>query len=123
MLLLHVACGGSGSSAGSSTPAASAPAPASTEPTKVNLDEIFPPGRGREVVLNNCTNCHTIVPIVVLQKDRASWEESAKDHRDRTPELSDADRQTLYDYLIANFNPDKPVPKLPKELLDTWTSY
>ena len=118
--------------AGCSVPASS-PAPQPQEPAKtasadtptakVNIDEIFPSGRGRDLLLNNCTGCHTFVPIVVLQMTREAWERNSRDHRGRVAALSDADFKTLYDYLIANFNPNRPVPKLPKELLDTWTSY
>ena len=74
-------------------------------------------------MLNNCTSCHTIAPIVVLQMTRDAWELNAREHRDRVISLSDAEIATLYAYLAANFNPDRPVPELPKELLDTWTSY
>jgi mono/diheme cytochrome c family protein len=102
-------------------PAKTAPADAQT--AKVNMDQIFPPGRGRDLLLNNCTGCHTFVPIVVLQMTKEAWERNSRDHRGRVAALSDADFRTLYDYLIANFNPNRPVPKLPKELLDTWTSY
>jgi hypothetical protein len=98
-------------------------APADTKAAKVNIDEIFPSGRGRDLLLNNCTGCHTFVPIVVLQMTKEAWERNSRDHRGRVAALSDADFKTLYDYLIANFNPNRPVPKLPKELLDTWTSY
>ena len=90
---------------------------------KVDLDKIFPTGPGRDLTLNNCTNCHTITPIVVLQLDKEAWERSGRDHRERVYAMSDAEFNTMYDYLIANFNPDKPIPQLPKELLDTWTSY
>lgn len=115
---------------GCSVPASS-PAPphpaktasADTQPAKVNIDGIFPTGRGRDLLLNNCTGCHTFVPIVVLQMTKEAWERNSRDHRGRVTALSDADFKTLYDYLTANFNPDRPVPKLPKELLDTWTSY
>jgi hypothetical protein len=90
---------------------------------KVNIDEIFPAGEGRDLVLNNCTSCNTIVPIVVLQMTKDAWERNSRDHRERVPALNDAEFKTLYHYLIANFNPERPVPKLPKALLDTWTSY
>ena len=93
------------------------------QPGKVNLDEIFPPGRGRDLVLNNCTTCHTFVPIVVLQMSKEAWERNSRDHRERVKALSDADFQVLYQYLVANFNPNRPVPKLPPELLQTWTAY
>jgi hypothetical protein len=94
-----------------------------SRPAKVNLDQIFPPGRGRDLVLNNCTTCHTFVPIVVLQMSKEAWERNSRDHRERVKALSDADFQVLYQYLVANFNPNRPVPKLPQELLQTWTAY
>ena len=108
-------------------PAGATVAPSSQTPaggtTKLNMDEIFPPGPGRGLVLDNCTTCHTIVPIVVLQMPQAQWDRNARDHRDRVLGLTDAEFKTTYEYLAKNFNPDRPVPKLPKELLDTWTSY
>ena len=87
------------------------------------MNAIFPPGEGRDLVLNNCQSCHTFVPIVVLQMDRDQWTRSSVDHRERLPKLDDATFKTVYEYLIANFNPSRPVPELPKELLETWTSY
>jgi hypothetical protein len=90
---------------------------------KVDIDQIFPPGEGRDLVLNNCQNCHTFVPIVVLQMEEDAWTRNSIDHRDRVAQVSDEDFKTLYTYLKANFHPGRPVPKLPKELLDTWTSY
>jgi hypothetical protein len=105
-------------------PAPGKPNPGQTaEPVKINIDEIFPGGPGRELTLNNCTSCHTFVPIVVLQMNKEAWERNERIHRSRVPGLSDDEFKTLYVYLQANFNPDHPVPKLPKELLDTWTSY
>jgi hypothetical protein len=77
----------------------------------------------RDLVLNACTSCHTFVPIVVLQMSRSAWETSAANHRSRVSALSDEQFKALYEYLIANFNPEKPVPELPPELLATWTSY
>ena len=91
--------------------------------SNLNIDQIFPAGPGRNLVLNNCVNCHTITPIVVLQLTKEAWERSGRDHRERVYALNDAEFHTLYDYLIANFNPSKPVPQLPKELLETWTTY
>jgi len=104
------------------TKPATAPA-ADSAPTKVDMNAIFPPGPGRDLVLNNCQNCHTFVPIVILQMEEAAWTRNSVDHRERVTGLSDADFATLYDYLKVNFNPRRPVPALPQELLDTWTGY
>lgn len=91
--------------------------------SKVNMEEIFPAGAGRDLVLNNCQNCHTFVPIVILQMDEEAWTRSSLDHRERVTSLSDDEFKTLYTYLKANFNPNRPVPTLPKELLESWTTY
>lgn len=103
------------------------PAPAAkaaaAQKARVDLNEIFPAGRGRELVLNNCTTCHTFVPIVILKMTKEAWERNSRDHRGRVAALPDADFKLLYEYLAANFNPDKPVPRLPNELMETWTSY
>lgn len=91
--------------------------------TRVDMNAIFPQGDGRDLVLNNCQNCHTFVPIVVLQMDAAGWTRSSVDHRARVSSLSDAEFERIYTYLKANFNPQRPVPRLPPELLESWTSY
>jgi hypothetical protein len=122
-LALALGCGGAASpeppAGGGAKPAAAA----KSGPTKVDLNAIFPEGKGRDLVLNNCQSCHTFVPIVVLQMERDQWTRSSMDHRERLPTVSDDDFKFLYEYLIANFNPSRPVPELPKELLETWTSY
>jgi hypothetical protein len=92
-------------------------------PNHVDINAIFPAGPGRELVLDNCTSCHTFVPIVVLQMNKDEWERNKRIHRSRVPALSDPDFEVLYQYLVANFNPNRPVPTLPKELLATWTTY
>jgi len=133
------ACGGGnnagsgGASSGAAAPAANTEAkPAATgggkttagaNASKVNMDEIFPAGAGRDLVLNNCQNCHTFVPIVILQMDEDAWTRSSLDHRGRVAGLSHDEVKTLYTYLKANFNPNRPVPKLPQELLESWTTY
>lgn len=133
-LAMFAACGGGSTPApGDQAPAGQAPAAQATSgrggstagagASKVNMDEIFPAGAGRDLVLNNCQNCHTFVPIVILQMDEDAWTRSSLDHRGRVEALSEEDFKTLYTYLKANFNPNRPVPKLPKELLESWTTY
>jgi hypothetical protein len=56
-----------------------------------------------------------------MEKD--AWYRNSLDHRERVTKLSDEEFKTVYEYLTANFGPHRPVPTLPKELLETWTSY
>jgi len=126
-VLLIAACGGGAPESGAGAePAGSAPAAASGAtgtPARLDMDAIFPPGPGRELMLNNCQSCHTFVPIVVLQMDENAWNRNSVDHRERVINLTDEEFKVLYDYAKANFNPSRPVPELPKELLESWTSY
>lgn len=127
VLAAAVGCGTDSSPAGnagasSSTPGASR-GRGGGSPIKVDLEKIFPPGPGRDLVLANCQNCHTFVPIVVLSMDADAWRRNSLDHRDRVTTLTDEEFSTLYSYLTKSFPPDHPVPELPKELLKTWTSY
>jgi hypothetical protein len=80
---------------------------------------------GRQLIMDNCTSCHTFVPIVLQQFDRNGWETEISRHISdgRDPGLSPEQAKTITEYLIANFNANLPVPTLPKELLDSWTNY
>ena len=89
----------------------------------VDIDKIFPPGEGRDLVLNNCQSCHVWVPIVILQMNKDEWKRNSLDHRDRVEGLSDQEFELLYDYLASTFTPNRPVPELPPALLEAWTAY
>jgi len=90
---------------------------------QVDMDEIFPAGAGRDILLNNCQSCHTWVPVVVLQMNEEEWARSSREHRARVEALSDSEFETLYAYLSSTFTPDRPVPELPSALLESWTTY
>ena len=106
-LTLAAGCGGSVPSGAqpSKTPTATG-----SEPTRVNLDEIFPPGPGRDLVLDNCQSCHVWVPIVILQMDEAAWRRNSLEHRGRVEALNDEEFKVLYDYLSSTFTPDRARP-------------
>ena len=77
----------------------------------------------RELILQNCTSCHSFVPIVLQQFDADGWSALFERHRPRVPQLSDAQIQAMRGYLAANFNAATPPPELPPGLLKNWTSY
>jgi hypothetical protein len=77
----------------------------------------------RELILQNCTSCHSFVPIVLQQFDPDGWAALFERHRPRVPQLSDSQIQAMSGYLAANFNAAIPPPELPPELLQNWTSY
>ena len=77
----------------------------------------------RDIIMDNCTSCHTFVPIVVQQFDRSGWETGISRHVivGRVPYMTPAQVKEITEYLIANFNSSLPVPELPPALLATWT--
>jgi hypothetical protein len=82
-------------------------------------------GQARDLILENCTSCHTFAPIVMQQFDANGWESLIHRHvaGGRVNNISPDDVKVIQDYLTATFNPTQPVPQLPKALLDTWTAY
>ena len=114
--------GGCGDSEANQT-ASVASAGAGGDPTRIDMDAVFPAGEGRDLVLNNCQSCHTWVPIVVLQMQEDEWYRWSIEHRQRVSGLTDEEFDTLYRYLVTNFNPERPVPELPPAMLESWTTY
>lgn len=103
---------------------------------ELNLDLVFPCyaeddagkaqcAEGREIILNDCTICHTFVPIVMQQFEPDGWMGLIARHRegDRIGGLSDAEVETVTNYIIATYNRDHEPPELPPALLETWTAY
>lgn len=79
----------------------------------------------RETILQNCTVCHTFVPIVMQQFDADGWTGLLDRHREggRVPQLTVAQVKFIHDFLTATFNEANEPPELPEELLKTWTTY
>jgi mono/diheme cytochrome c family protein len=72
------------------------------------------------VIRQNCTACHGIDDYAFFALDRAGWQAllEAK-HKGKGVVLSDEDRNTLLDYLVAKFGADtKPFPRkyIPPEI-------
>jgi len=114
-LVMPAGCGKS-----ASPPAeASAAAPAArAEPAKrFNTGSIFPEGPGRELVVNNCGSCHSLVCAALGQRTAARWESIREDHRDKLTATRAADLKLMFSYLAANFNETKPEPQVPAAML------
>lgn len=106
----------------------SGPLPAQAQ--GIDLDEVFNCSEGgplgpqttdecliaRNLVLANCTACHTFVPIVKARKDDGAWNATLNPHRSRLPEVSDDDYERLSVFLKAHYNPENEPPVLPPEL-------
>jgi mono/diheme cytochrome c family protein len=95
--------------------AAAAAAPPANRPASVA--DLFPPGEGRDLVLNNCATCHAVACAAMGQRTNARWRELESAHSEHVPALSDEDRSRIFTYLRTHFNDTQPEPDIPPEFL------
>ena len=120
---LLAACGKSTSEPGNAAQAAasqpqSAPAVSAEKPAgQSSLASIFPPGTGRDLVLNTCGTCHSAACAARGQRTAERWDSIKKDHKDKLTGSSSEDLNAMFSYLKANFNDTKPEPQIAAELL------
>lgn len=125
--MLGAACGGSSAPATDRTEApVSASAPAATPPASstatasgqaFKVGDVFPPGKGRELVLDTCGSCHSVGCSARDQRTADRWDSIKQGHRDKVTGLASADFDTLFAYLKENFNDKRPEPAIPAEFL------
>jgi hypothetical protein len=77
----------------------------------------------RDLIIANCTVCHSVGPIVLQQFDEGGWTGLLARHRERVTQLSDEQVDQIKTYLAANFNESQDPPELPPALLKAWTDY
>lgn len=94
-----------------------APPPAAPEPMPTSLNDVFPEGLGRSLVLDSCGSCHAAACSAIGQRTTGRWKALEADHRDRVADMSDADYRILFVYLAENFNDTRPEPMVPPQFL------
>jgi cytochrome c5 len=105
----------SSQSAAPSSQAAPAP-PASAPAAAFNMSSIFPPGPGKDMVLNTCSSCHSVTCAATGQRTKDRWDNIEKSHKDKLTSYSPKDVDVMFTYMKDNFNDSKPEPKIPAEL-------
>jgi mono/diheme cytochrome c family protein len=110
---------GNGGSAPENDSAQSAPSvpKAAAPPAPATVADLFPEGAGRSLVLESCGSCHAVACAVIGQRTAARWDNLKADHRDKVPNLSDQDGETVFGYLKEHFNDSQPEPKVSPDLL------
>jgi hypothetical protein len=121
---LIAACGGSGdpAQAPAATPAAAQPQPTPATAAigaakALNVGDLFPPGAGRDQVMDTCGTCHPVACSARGQRTADQWDHIRETHKDRLTAVSAENLNTLYAYLKANFNDTKPEPQIPAEFI------
>jgi mono/diheme cytochrome c family protein len=73
----------------------------------------LPPGPGRDVLLHDCSTCHTPLNVTTQRHDADGWDQVIGTMIDRGAKISDADQDAIQAYLAKNFGPPaKPSPSL-----------
>ncbi|HEX4642126.1 MAG TPA: carboxypeptidase regulatory-like domain-containing protein, partial [Candidatus Acidoferrales bacterium] len=85
--------------------------------TKYQAGILLPEGKGRDVVLQECFNCHAMSRIGVMGRDREGWLEAIEHMRqvgvaDIKPEIA----AQVSEYLNTVFGPDAATPASPAQL-------
>lgn len=96
-------------------------APAAAQLRRMTRPQVArPDGPVWEVIRKHCTDCHGIDDYAYYAQDRAAWQKLIADkHKPGEADLSDADRNLLFDWLVSKFGPTvKPFPRtyIPPEI-------
>ena len=70
----------------------------------------------RDLLLSECTSCHTFAPIVLGEKTSEEWDGFLSAHRMRVEGIDDDVFDQLKEFIGTRFTPDHPVPDLPPAL-------
>ncbi len=116
-VLLTAACGDGAESEPGETALSEAP-PAAAQAEPASLEDIFPEGLGRSLVIDSCGGCHAVACSAIGQRTEARWRALEADHRDRASDMSDDEYSALFQYLRANFDSTRPEPKVPPQFLE-----
>ena len=98
----------------------SAPRPPAVERKRMTSDDyeaMMPEGEAKTLLASRCVICHGLERVVPTRKSREDWSETVEtmsyyllDHNVR---VTDREKETMVDYLAANYGPD--VPRLRDE--------
>ncbi len=82
------------------------------------LADLFPEGPGKALVLGTCGECHAVACSTIGQRTLARWTGLKEDHRDKAPNLSEENLETIFAYLSEHFNDSRPEPRVPPRFLE-----
>ncbi|SRR6266404_8334849 len=82
----------------------------SQKPENKGWNELLPPGKGREIVLNSCTTCHGLKMVVHGRKNSADWKKAVNDMIQRGAPVFPEEIEPLDQYLAKAFAADLPKP-------------
>ncbi len=87
--------------------------------TKYQAGVLLPEGKGKDVVLQECFNCHAMSRIGFMGRDRDGWYQAIEHMRQvGVADIKPAVADEVTDYLATVFGPDAETPSSPSQLPD-----
>ncbi len=69
----------------------------------------LPEGKGKDVVADTCTECHSLRRIKAQRLDEEGWKNILREMTENGAAIEPDDRATILGYLTKNFGPDAKV--------------
>ena len=69
----------------------------------------LPEGKGKDLVEDSCTDCHSLRRIKIQRLDAEGWNNILREMSENGAAIDPNDRKTIVDYLAKNFGPDRKV--------------
>ena len=72
-------------------------------------DSGLPEGKGKDVVEDACTDCHSLHRIKIQRMDEQGWNNILHEMIENGAAIESDDMKTIVEYLAKNFGPDRKV--------------
>ena len=69
----------------------------------------LPEGKGKDVVADTCSECHSLGRIRAQRLDEEGWKNILREMTENGASIEQDDRATIIEYLSRNFGPDAKV--------------
>ena len=69
----------------------------------------LPEGKGKDVVADTCSECHSVRRIEAQRLDEEGWKNILREMTENGAAIEPDDRATIVEYLTRNFGPDAKV--------------
>jgi competence ComEA-like helix-hairpin-helix protein len=73
----------------------------------VAADAELPDGKGKDIVENTCTDCHSLERIKAQRRDEDGWTAIMREMIETGASINPDDMTVIVEYLAKNFGPDK----------------
>ena len=73
----------------------------------VAADSELPDGKGKDIVENTCTDCHSLERIKAQRRDEDGWTAIMREMIETGASINPDDMTVIVEYLAKNFGPDK----------------